>query len=507
MMWPRGKCLGGSTAINGLYMTRPSATEIGAWQGLLGGMDGSENWSWGSFLGAMKTSEDFTPPLPNVASEADITYNAASHGTTGPLHMSYPGYQFEINAQYLAACANAGIAKTADGYNGDNTGAYVVTSSIDPENWTRSYSKSAYLDPLGPRSNYEVLTNALVTRVMFDGSSAGNLKANAVEYSTNGGGSTTTVKVNKEVILAGGTIASPAILQYSGIGPKDVLSAAGVDVLLDLPGVGAHLQDHLSVQTQWSTTEQTAGALHQSGDNDPQFLSYVNDAVAFVSGPSLFGGGLNALQSSVLSNEGQYATATDPTVEAGYKAVYSTIAQDILTSDSSGYVELLLENTASNDTIFLQVTLQHPYSQGSVYITGSNPTTYPTIDPNYFANPADMQITIQGLKLARKIAQTAPLSGVLTETVPGPDVQTDAQWEDFVRANTYTEFHPAGTCSMLPLEQGGVVDANLMVYGIANVRVADASVHPFLPSAHLMSSTYGIGEQASNIIRAFWDGK
>lgn len=139
-----------------------------------------------------------------------------------------------------------GIAASSDMYGGQPWGAEVPTSCINPTNWTRSYSRTGYLDPLADQGNYDVLANAHVTRILFDNStSAGNLTANAVEYTTNNGTTKLTVKVNKEVILTAGTIGSPAVLLHSGVGPKDVLSNAGVDLVSELPGVGQHLQDHL----------------------------------------------------------------------------------------------------------------------------------------------------------------------------------------------------------------------------------------------------------------------
>lgn len=141
---------------------------------------------------------------------------------------------------------SAGVAISHDTYGGQSWGACVSMSAINPANWTRSYSRSAYLDPLPPRSNYAVLANAHVTRLLFDSSSSvGNLTANAVEYTRDGGNTKVTVKANKEVILAGGSIGSPAVLMYSGVGPKDVLAAAGVKLVSELPGVGQHVQDHI----------------------------------------------------------------------------------------------------------------------------------------------------------------------------------------------------------------------------------------------------------------------
>ncbi|KIX08757.1 uncharacterized protein Z518_03414 [Rhinocladiella mackenziei CBS 650.93] len=507
MVWPRGKVLGGCSAINGMYLNRPGEIEINAWKDMLGDMDGAENWSWDSFFAAMKKSETFNPPTDDMAEEADITWDAASHGTQGPIHYSYPGYTFPDVGQWSTAAENCGVADSRDTYGGENWGAYVATSAINPANWTRSYSKSGYLDPLPPRPNYDVLANAHVTRILFNASSpAGNLTANAVEYVRNGGEEKLTVKVKKEVILAGGTVGSPTVLLYSGVGPKDVLSAAGVELVSELPGVGQHLQDHLSVSVQWSTDQATAGSIYADDGaekNDPVFLSYVNSAVAYANATVLFGAGAGDLQSQIMDQINNFVPTTgDTDVIAGYKAIYSTTANDIVASPI-GLVELLIGNDIDG-AIRIGAALQHPFSHGQIYITSSNPLDYPVINPNYLTHPADIQILREGIKLARRIGEADPLkSSMSEETLPGSDVQSDEDWEDYIRGNSFTEFHPSSTCAMLPLEQGGVVDANLRVYGLANVRVADASVPPISFSAHLMGPTYGLAEQASTLIRAF----
>jgi choline dehydrogenase-like flavoprotein len=153
------------------------------------------------------------------------------------------------------------------------------------------------------------------------------------------------------------------------------------------------------------------------------------------------------------------------------------------------------------DTIGLGASIQHPFSQGSITINSSDPMDYPVIDPMYLTNPADAEILVAGLKLVRQIGESAPFSNVISETWPGSDVQSDDEWTEWMKGNVFTNYHPSSTCAMLPLDQGGVVDGNLRVYGLANVRVADASVPPFVVSAHLMSSTYGLAEHASSIIR------
>ncbi|KAJ5171947.1 hypothetical protein N7492_004540 [Penicillium capsulatum] len=485
--WPRGKVLGGSSAINGLYMTRPGEIEVNAWKDLLGDMDGANNWSWESLYAAMKKSETFAAPTDDIAKEADIAWNVSSHGTGGPIYSSYPNFTFSQVGDWMKSMEEIGIPGNENMYGGETWGAEVSTSSINPNNGTRSYSRTGYLDPLPDHGNYDVLANAHVTRVLFDSSSSSdNLTANAVEYTTDEGKTKLTVKVNKEVILAAGSVGSPAVLLHSGVGPKDVLSDAGVKLVSELPGVGQHLQDHF---------------------DNPKFLTYIDSALAYANASAIYGTKASDIEKDILDNMDKYAPKTtyDDGVVAGYKAIYKTTAKTIFDSPT-GQIEILFMNSDGNGDIGVTAALQHPYSHGRIYINSSDPMKYPVIDPNYLSNPSDFDILSQGLKLARRFGHTGPLKSCFTnETSPGSSVQSDDDWEDWVRKSASTEFHPSSSCAMLPRDQGGVVDANLRVYGLANVRVADASVPPIALSTHLMSSTYGIAEQASDIIRKYWN--
>ncbi|KAK4868201.1 hypothetical protein LT330_007399 [Penicillium expansum] len=509
--WPRGKVLGGSSAINGLYMTRPGKDEINAWKDMLGDMDGADNWSWDSFYAAMKKSENFSAPTDqDVIDEAGLVWNASYHGTSGPIHTTYPDYTFPEVGNWLKSLQSMGIPISPNMYGGENLGADVSTSCINPSNWTRSYSRSGYLDPLADQGNYDVLANAHVTRLVFGNStSSGKKTANAVEYTTDSGSTKLKVKVNKEVILAGGTIGSPAVLLYSGVGPKDVLSKAGVDLVSELPGVGQHLQDHFSATVKWSSNVDTAGSIfYDNGKdkNNPKFLTYIDSAVAYVNSTAMYGSKVDEYDSKFIASIDQYApnTTYDDGVVTGYKAICNTTSK--IFNGSTGQIELLFMNSDGNGDIGITAALQHPFSHGRIYINSSNPMDYPVIDPNYLNNPADYEILLAGIKLARQIGETSPMSKSLTnETSPGTSVQSDDDWVAWLRKNGGTEFHPSSSCAMLPQNQGGVVDANLLVYGLSNVRIADASVIPIALSTHLMSSTYGVAEQASDIIRKYYN--
>lgn len=249
--------------------------------------------------------------------------------------------------------------------------------------------------------------------------------------------------------------------------------------------------------------------------------------MAYVNATAIYGDKVSEYESRFLAKIEDHAPKTtyDDGVVAGYKAIYNTTVSKIFDSPI-GQLELLFMNSDGNGDIGVTAALQHPLSHGRIYINSSNPMDYPVIDPNYLANPAgmytlphhnqtkgpsmtnntlDSEILLAGIKLARQVGETIPMSKSLTkETSPGSKVQSDEDWTQWLREEASTEFHPSSSCAMLPKEQGGVVDANLRVYGLANVRVADASVIPIALSTHLMASTYGVAEQASDIIRKYY---
>ncbi|CAL1700471.1 unnamed protein product [Somion occarium] len=509
--WARGKLLGGSSAVNGMYSVRPSKIEVDAWAGMI---PGGDDWNWNSLFAAMKKSETFTEPSAEIKTEGAIMYDKSSHGFDGPLHSSYPGFILPIVGNWTATLEGIGIPRTADANGGEGWGAFIATSSINPSNWTRSYSRSAYIDPLPNRPNLSILANATVTRLIFSNSSSqGNLTASAVEFASTRNGPKKTVNVRKEVILAGGAIGSPHILLHSGVGPKDVLNAAGVPVSLELPGVGQHLQDHISTQVVWKTSQDTAASIHSAGSNSQDgkstpFLSFINSATAYANISDLVGPDFTpTFHQQIVDALDQSSTSLvpsqDPTVIAGYKAIYQTTA-NVLTTPV-GQVEILLSLTGTAvggaQSVAIQAALQHPFSQGRLYINTSDPFDYPIIDPNYLSHSADRIMLREGLKLARKIGNTAPLNSAITDELsPGSSVSTDEDWDKWLAGAIGTEFHPSCSCAMLPKEQGGVVDANLKVYGL------DAAVYPIQFAAHLQAPIYGLAEQAANIIRATYNG-
>ncbi|GLB41482.1 putative alcohol oxidase [Lyophyllum shimeji] len=468
----------------------------------------AKKWGWDQFYIAMKKSETFTPPRDEVAEIGNITWSASTHGTQGPMDASYPAIMMSQVGEWASGLDALGLPALKEPNGGKTLGSLVGPSWINPSNWTRSYSKSAYLDPALSRANLAVLVNSTATRIIFTNGSD-DLTATAVEFASSRDGPRKTVSVAKEVIISAGVVGSPQLLMLSGVGPKDALEAAGVPSRVDLPGVGQHVQDHLTAAVVWNSTAETAGDIQRAGSDFAklnEFLSFVNSATAFANLTRLFGPeGAAAFQKAVVEgltdSAGTLVPSTSPEVVQGYKIIYSTIANKIFTTDVA-VIELLLALNSPGE-VGVQAAMQHPLSQGRLYINSSSAFDPPIIDPQYFSHWADLTIMREGIKLVRTLKDTKPFNSSLgNETVPGPSVVTDEDLDAWIINQASTQYHPIASCAMLPRSQGGVVNAKLQVYGLGNVRVVDSSVFPFEFAAHVGASTYGLAEQASGIILA-----
>ncbi|CCA69994.1 related to Glucose oxidase [Serendipita indica DSM 11827] len=517
---PRAKILGGSTAVNALYMVRASSVEHDSWASLLPNAD--QDWSWNGFYPYMLKTENFTAPAD--ASLTGTTVNETAHGRSGPVHVSYPQYTYPSAALWTPTMANLGL-KTSDPQGGEGWGGYITPTTINPDDGTRSYAKTAYLDPTKDRSNLIVLLNSQATKITFD-TSGSVPRASGVDFAQQSGGRTYHVEAKSEVIISAGVFGTPQLLQLSGIGPKALLDSFSINTIADLPGVGHHFQDHVLVPLSWSLVNRTVSgdllvqnatfaaeqlALFHQGQLSQSLMSAPNNGIGYVSLKRLFDNDtytaqfvqeLRANMTSVVNNQGY----TDDTLKAGYELTYSSEV-DTLANTEVGAIELLLSSFGSwnqvNTTINMQAALQHPFSRGSVMINSTDPFVNPVITANYLNTDSDWEILRAGVKYLRKVASTQPLASLIQEELaPGPAVQTDKQIDDWMYLNAGTQYHPASTSSMLPLDKGGVVDPSLKVYKTQGLRIVDGSVIPIGLCAHLMGPTYAIAEKAADIIKA-----
>ncbi|KAF8982155.1 hypothetical protein BDQ17DRAFT_1379062 [Cyathus striatus] len=488
--WPRGKVLGGSTAMNAMYLVGPSSVEIDAWAELLGSMDddgsGMSSSTFQSMHAAMRKSEIFVPPLTQPQRVGNIQYETGNYGSGGPMSVSYPAVQMSITGNWTSTLLSAlGIPPLTSPNGGTALGGYISPSSINPSNWTRSSSRSC-IDALSPRDNLHIMTNAHVTRIVFSDSrsSNGEVVATGIEFAERREGERKVVNVSREIILASGPIGSPRILLLSGVGPKDVLESAGVGVVEELGGVGGFLQDHVTSGITWRANFETAGDIHASRSEfsrTPEFLSTLINAIAFLNLSTLFSHSPSSLSTFTSQlPSGDTSTSLVPSsyseVREGYKVLYKLHLEKILSDPGVPQLELLM-SVVGEGVVGIQAALQHPFrldSMGRIYINSSNPFDEPVIDPGYLSHSADIILMRQGMKLIRRLGeafQDLELFG--DEVYPGERVQSDTQWESWAG----TQYHPIGSCAMLPL------------HGLANVRVIDSSVYPFEFAAHVCLSS------------------
>ncbi|KAJ6516811.1 hypothetical protein C8R47DRAFT_1268497, partial [Mycena vitilis] len=496
-----GKCIGGGSSINGMVWYRPTSTELDAIEDL-----GNPGWNSDSLFPYMKAIEHNYPP--SLAQRADgADYVPADHGFSGPVNVSFPVPMRIPTAQTIYKAAIALVFGIEDSPDlSDRTGSVSASTSwtiwwdptnlIFPTQITRRASAAYSL--LYPQSKQlptlTVLTEHKVAKVIFDK----NMKATGLQYGPASGGTLQTVNVKREVLLAAGSLATPPILERSGVGSKSILKAAGVKQLVDLPGVGLNLQDQPGTGLS---------ALVQSA-NDSNTLLIDNrnifaPVITLVNIDQLFGNQSATLSSSLQKNIAARAKAA---VAAGTEAnldgatqLFKTVT-DLITKSKMPITELVSESyPAVMTSIFWPLT---PLSRGHIHINSSNPFDSPVITPRFLSDDFDLQVAVQISKMARSLYRTGPFAPIISEVVVDavPDNATDTEWAEWYKSTSFGASHWMGSSAMRPRASGGVVSPTLEVYGTTGLRVVDASVIPFQVTSHTMSTIYAISQKAADII-------
>jgi choline dehydrogenase len=337
---------------------------------------------------------------------------------SGPVQVSYPEFNYKTAQLWTPTMANLSL-KTTDPQGGEGWGGFLTPNSIDPRNGTRSYAKTAYLDPVADRENLNVLTDHQVIKIEFDTSSA-IPRATGVQFQNTPNGTVYKTYARHEVILSAGVFGTPQLLELSGVGAKGILDSKGITQIANVPGVGEHFQDHVLVPVVWTAPNDTETgdllvqdpnfkqaqiALFKAGNLTSSLVAAPNNGIAYVNLRQLFNEEeankfmteLKANMTTVINNQ----VFPDDTVKAGYNATYSIEADGIIDSNV-GVVELLLGSFGSwnpiNRTVSIQVAIQHPMSRGSVHINTTNAWDAPIITANYLNTDSDWQILRAGVK-------------------------------------------------------------------------------------------------------------
>lgn len=455
IVWPRGKVLGGSSSINGLVYIRGQAEDFDHWRQL-----GNPGWSFADVLPYFRRAED------------QERGEDAFHGTGGPLGVTNLRLQHPICEAFIAAAEAAGIPRNPD-FNGatqEGAGYYQLTVR---RGW-RASTANEYLRPARRRNNLVVETDALATRVLLDGR-----RAIGVAFIKDG--VEREVRARREVVLSGGAINSPHLLQLSGIGPGALLSEHGIPVRHDLPGVGACLQDHFQVR----------------------FVYRCPLPITF-----------NDLARSPMAKLGvawEWLTRSSGpmTIGAGQVGVFCRTRPELATPDVQFHIfPVSMDRPGGTFHDYSGITSSvcqlRPESRGWIRLKSPDPRDHPAIMPNYLATPGDQRTIVDGMKVARRIAAQAPLKPYIAEeTIPGPAHASDEDLLAIARRNGTTIFHPTSTCRMGPDGDAlAVVDSELRVRGIDGLRVADAAVMPTVVSGNTNAACIMIGEKASDLILA-----
>ncbi|WP_170596608.1 GMC family oxidoreductase [Ruegeria arenilitoris] len=457
---PRGRALGGSSAINAMLYVRGQRQDYDGWADL-----GCEGWDWDSVLPYFKRSEN------NERGADDL------HGADGPLQVTDQKEERPITRAFVEAAAQLQHKVTDDFNRGDNEGAglYQVTQFHDPaKNGERCSAAAAYLFPVMDRPNLTVITGAQAREITFDGH-----RATGVIYRQGGKGVDLTVTAAREVLVCSGALKSPQLLQLSGIGDPEDLSPHGIAVRHALPGVGKNLQDHLDFILAYKTKDTDNFGIGAAGTVGliKHLMRWRKTGVSMAATPFA---------------EGAAFLKTSPDLDRPDIQLHFTIA---LVDDHARKLHL-------GYGFSCHICKLRPESRGTVSLHSADPFAAPAIDPAFLSDPRDLDTMIKGARMTREILEAPALAKYRHKEMFGTDTaRTDADWEGHIRARADTIYHPVGTCKM-GVDDMAVVDPQLRVRGLQGLRVVDASVMPTLVSGNTNAPTIMIAEKAADMILA-----
>ncbi|MCO5065265.1 MAG: choline dehydrogenase [Rhizobiaceae bacterium] len=455
MFTPRGKTLGGSSSINGMIYLRGVPTDFNHWRQM-----GNAGWGYDDVLPFFRKLESYAG--------GDDEYR----GRSGPIEVTDAEWRNDLTEAFIAAGRELGLPRN-DGFNGP-TQEGIGYFNLSQKNGLRNSTARGYLKPARNRQNLHIVTDALVERVILDGS-----RATGVEYSV--GGEKRRASAGREIIVSGGAINSPQLLQLSGIGPGDLLSQHGIAVQHELPGVGENLHDHFNCKTSIRVSAPLT----------------VNDQVK-----NWYRRALAGLQYALHRNGAL-------TVAAGVVGVFAKSRPDLEVPDLqvhffpfSGDDLSVAPHTFSGVTAIVN---QHiPQSRGHVHIKSADARQAPSILVNYLKEEIDQKTTVAGLRFVRRLFGTDAMKPFyVNEMKPGQKVQSDEELLAYARANGDSTYHLCGSCRMgMKTAKMAVVDERLRVHGLEGLRVADASIMPQITSANTNVTSIMIGEKCADMVKS-----
>lgn len=456
--WTRGRVIGGSSSINGNLFVRGDPAEYDSWAD-----QGCTGWGYADLEPVFKRLEDFP--------EGD----QQRRGAGGPIHCTRLDNFDPLSNAFLGACTEAGYRKLDDYNDGSYEGAFYLQYST--RKGFRNSAAAGYLRPAKKRTNLSVLPNADATRVLVDGT-----RATGVEYQRDG--ATRTVTARREVILSAGPLVSPKLLELSGIGNREILKKHGIDVVHHLPGVGENLRDHPNTRVTYECAQPlTINDVLRSP------LRKMKEGLRFI-----------------FKREG-LLTICSATAQMNYRSgpevnQANLVLRLLPLSGADRYARTPQAGLDPHSGFTFGITILQPKSTGHLHIRSRDPLEQASMDPKYLSHEADVETFLDGIKTARKVAEMPALRDLIVrETRPGPDVKDDDGLIAYMKDSIQTSWHMVGTTKM-GLEQDAVVDPELRVHGVRNLRVIDSGIFPTIPSSNTNIPSIVCGEKGADMILA-----
>ncbi|KAL8697701.1 MAG: hypothetical protein Q9224_002181 [Gallowayella concinna] len=523
---PRGKTLGGSTAIHLNLLAYPSKSGTDGWEKL-----GNHGWNFDTLRPYYQKFHTYCPPSKEVNELLALDYMDESvQGKTGPIKISFGDFHGPLQKEWPETFKRLNMKYTGDPSTGLGSGGHSNPASIDAQSRTRSHAGADYYSAeVKKRTNLRVLSEALVEKIVLEKSGNGLVVANGVRYCSKEGQSHV-VHAGKEVILAAGAFQSPQLLELSGIGSRSLLEKFEIEVLIDNPHVGENLQDHAMASLSFEAADHIP-----TGDviRDPKVFAaaieeYNNSKTGFLAGGTYCSAFMPIAdflhddgQAELMQLLDQHLKSDAPSTFPAQQQQYLLLKEMLQSKDDSSIhycmapfqinvhagaapTKYLMPSTEGN-YMSIYAALNHPFSRGSVHINSTDVKDKPTIDPKYLSHPLDNEIMARHVQYMETLVRTEPLASLLKKD--GRRIPADTHVETLEEAKELgprtitSNFHPTGSCAMMSKDLGGVVDERLMVHGSKNLRVVDASIIPLEPRGNIQSSVYAIAERAADIIK------